>query len=246
MKILKYILIVLIFCTVLFLFFRYEKGKIAEAPVANDPVVDNTGKKVELCFAQFSKPNENGLYDKYTLRLILDGEKAIGELNFVPGEKDSKTGEIQGTVAPVDKKTMTRIADLWWYTYGEGINAKEQIKIIFGEGVASIGAGELIDRGDGVYIYQDPNNLHWDLQFNDISCLDLAERVNVEEYLKENIATLSPVKAVLGGSWYIFSNVIDLEKNSGTIIYEDGHIQEKRTYSYTTNQKREVTSLTID
>jgi hypothetical protein len=74
---------------------------------------------------------------------------------------------------------------------------------------------------------------------------DLTERVNVENYLRENISKLSPVKAVLGGTWYVVSVVIDLEKNSGTVIYEDGHIQETKNFSYTTNQKGEVVSLTI-
>lgn len=74
---------------------------------------------------------------------------------------------------------------------------------------------------------------------------DLSEVENVEDYLRKNIETLSPVKAVLGGTWYIISMRVDPEKNSGTIVYEDGHIQEKRNFLYTVNDKREVLSLTI-
>src|SRR3989338_8473338 len=74
---------------------------------------------------------------------------------------------------------------------------------------------------------------------------NLAERANVENYLRENISKLSPVEAVLGGTWYVVSATVDLEKNSGTVVYEDGHIQETKNFSYTTDEKGEVVSLTI-
>ena len=68
---------------------------------------------------------------------------------------------------------------------------------------------------------------------------------NVENYLRENISKLSPVKAVLGGTWYVVSVTTDLEKNSGTVTYEDGHIQEVKNFSYTANDKGEVVTLII-
>lgn len=74
---------------------------------------------------------------------------------------------------------------------------------------------------------------------------NLTEKVSVENYLRENISALSPVPAVLGGTWYVTSSTIDVEKNSGTVEYEDGHIQETRNFSYTTNEKGEVIILTI-
>ena len=74
----------------------------------------------------------------------------------------------------------------------------------------------------------------------------LTERENVENYLSDNISTLSPVKAVLGGTWYVLASTIDLEKKSGTVTYEDGHIQEKKNFTYTVNEKGEVVSLIIN
>jgi hypothetical protein len=68
---------------------------------------------------------------------------------------------------------------------------------------------------------------------------------NVENYLRENISKLSPVKAVLGGTWYVISVTTDLEKKSGTVTYEDGHIQEIKNFLYTANDKGEIVSLTI-
>lgn len=67
----------------------------------------------------------------------------------------------------------------------------------------------------------------------------------VESYLRENISTLSPVSAVLGGTWYVVSLTIDPTTNSGTVVYEDGHIQEKRNFSYALNEKGAVTSLEV-
>jgi hypothetical protein len=75
---------------------------------------------------------------------------------------------------------------------------------------------------------------------------DLTERENVESYLRNNINTLSPVKTVLGGTWYILVAMIDIEKKSGIVTYEDGHIQEKKNFTYSVNEKREVINLTIN
>lgn len=208
------------------------------------PVVTDT-KPIELCFGLFTPANERGFSDKYTLQMLLDGGKVTGELKFLPGEKDSKVGKFEGTVSAVDRTMMARTADVWWDTFGEGISAKEQLKFIFGEGTASLGAGELVDRGDGVYVYKDPANLHYTLDLYDVACSDFTLRDNVESYLRENISKLSPVKAVLGGTWYVIGVSVDLAKSSGTVVYEDGHIQEKRSFSYTADAKGEISSLVI-
>ncbi|MFZ3015781.1 MAG: hypothetical protein WA101_02120, partial [Minisyncoccia bacterium] len=138
-----------------------------------------------------------------------------------------------------------RPAILWWDTFGEGIRAKEELRLIFGEGTANIGAGELVDRGDGVYVYKDPDNINYSFFLTDYSCSLLTERENVENYLKDNIGTLSPVKAVLGGTWYVLTSTIDLKNKSGTVTYEDGHVQEKKGFTYTTNEKKDILSLII-
>lgn len=49
------------------------------------------------------------------------------------------------------------------------------------------------------------------------------EQEMVKKYISENISEISPIEAVLGGSWY----VLDVEFLEGDIIdvtYEDGHI----------------------
>jgi hypothetical protein len=75
--------------------------------------------------------------------------------------------------------------------------------------------------------------------------VDLSERENVEAYLWGNIKTLSPVAPVLGGSWYVVSMDLNLVQNTGTVVYEDGHIQEKRTFTYEVDAQNKITKLTI-
>lgn len=72
------------------------------------------------------------------------------------------------------------------------------------------------------------------------------EEENVESYLRANISRLSPVPPVLGGTWYVVSVIVSPGTKTGTVEYEDGHIAEKRNFSYTTAGAGEVTSLTIN
>jgi hypothetical protein len=64
--------------------------------------------------------------------------------------------------------------------------------------------------------------------------------------LKENISKLSPVKAPVGGTWFVTYITLDINKNSGVVTYEDGHREEKRNFTYVTEDKGEVKSLTIN
>lgn len=239
------ILFLVIIITSVVLFFVQEFGpkEAPISPVIEKPVVNI----VDLCFANFGVPNENGFYDKYTLRMSLNNtEKTVsGELNFLPAEKDSKTGEFEGSVSDVDDILMARKIDAWWDTMAEGMNTKEELKIIFGEGVASILLGEMEDRGDGVYVYKYPDSNDYDLELRDISCSEIDEREKVEKYLRENIVSLSPVKAVLGGNWYVLSVLLNPNEDSGVVIYEDGHIQEKRDFIYEIGSDGEVSNLVI-
>ena len=68
----------------------------------------------------------------------------------------------------------------------------------------------------------------------------LDDRTTVEKYLRENIKTLAPEKPVLGGSWYVVSVEIDPAKNTGTVVYEDGHIQGKASFHYFSKDGRVI------
>ncbi|MDE2399937.1 MAG: hypothetical protein KGL67_02945 [Patescibacteria group bacterium] len=240
----KKILTIIIALGVIVGIFYFVNKKSAVAPVAT-PTTPTEVQNAELCYAYFSSTNERGFSDLYTLHMLMSGEKVTGELKFLPGEKDSKVGKFEGTVGGVNKTTMLQTADIWWDTFGEGITAKEQLKFTFDKNTASLGAGELIDRGDGVYVYKDPENLFYNIHLTALPCSSLVLRDNVENYLRANISKLSPVKAVLGGTWHVIGVTVDLGKSAGVVVYEDGHIQEKKNFSYTTNEKQEIISLTI-
>ena len=206
---------------------------------------------IELCFAKFGDSADSEFEDKYTLRMVLErkgleGEKVSGELRLLPAETDALVGKFEGTVSAVDKAVMSRTADLVWETEGEGMTAKQEMRIIFELMIAKLGFGEMILSEDGVYEYKDPAKVDYSLQLGAISCAELNEREAVEKYLWENIATLSPIAPVLGGNWYVVAATLDLENNSGMATYEDGHIQEKRNFTYTLNESGAVASLTIE
>jgi len=177
--------------------------------------------------------------------MVLDGTKVSGELKFFPAEKDSKVGSFTGDVSAVDPYSMARTVTAMWDTYAEGMHTTEELSIIFGEGTASIGFGPMVDRGDGVYVYEESDEILYNLHLTDIACSDLTERDNVEAYIRENIATIAPEKAVLGGTWYVVTNTVDVDSNTGSVTYEDGHIQKTSNYSYETDAEFTVTALSF-
>jgi hypothetical protein len=197
-------------------------------PVVVEPIVTPT---ISLCFYQEFKTSR-GLYDSQLLRLNLSGTSVAGEYQNLPAEKDKKVGTFSGTVSAVDKLAMARYADVWWNSMAEGMQVKEQLKITFGEGNAEAGFGEMVDRGDGTYVYKDPAHLTYGKSMTDVACSDLDDRTMVEKYIRANIATLAPSKPVLGGTWYITSVHIDPAKKTGIMAYEDGHIASSATFSY--------------
>ncbi|HWO07098.1 MAG TPA: hypothetical protein VNM40_00775 [Candidatus Paceibacterota bacterium] len=53
---------------------------------------------------------------------------------------------------------------------------------------------------------------------------------SVEEYVRQNIAMLSPEPAVLGGTLYVTE--IEAKDGRGTVWYEDGHIALVADFEY--------------
>ena len=115
--------------------------------------------------------------DSASLKVTINDEDQTnisGSLNILPAEKDKKTGIFVGTVTPVDPVSVTRTATLMWSSSAEGIANTEELFIIFGEGIASVGFGEMKDRGDGVYIYADPKAISYTFNLQQTDCNDLA------------------------------------------------------------------------
>ncbi len=168
-KISTIILIVLFFVGIYF-FVSYNDKK--EIVINDDDTNVVTISPIQLCFYKSTKTNSN-FNDVSWLRLNLSGEKVTGEFNYLPAEKDKKTGTFEGTVGAVDKMAMARTADVWWNSMAEGIQNKEQLRIIFGEGNAQVAFGEMVDRGDGVYVYKDINKISYGENMNDVGCDEL-------------------------------------------------------------------------
>lgn len=66
------------------------------------------------------------------------------------------------------------------------------------------------------------------------------EEINKEvvaTYIRDNISTLSPEEAVLGGTFYV-TNINFLDNNSAIVSYEDGHIvlEAQATFHINENQ----------
>ena len=127
---------------------------------------------IEMCY-HYSKKQPSGFSDKAILKMTLTGtggSQVTGEYKNLPAEKDSKVGTFTGTVGPMDPKISARTADVWWNSMAEGMTVTEQLKIVFGEGSAVAKFGEMIDRGDGTYIYKDPTHLTNGFQMSQVDC----------------------------------------------------------------------------
>lgn len=216
--------------------------------VINEPAQEENGTEIfNLCYSRFNKTG-SGLVDGAWLKLKIQGEKISGEFHNLPAEKDSKVGLFEGTVGPLDQKIMARRANVWWNSQAEGMEVKEELAIEFGDGSATVGFGEMVDRGDGVYVYKDKNNLYYIDQMNQVDCENLEEKLFAEKYVRDNISTMATNKAVLGGTWYVTSVIINPQAKTGEVSYEDGHILSKAniTYTYEKNpQKIVVTKFLV-
>jgi hypothetical protein len=184
-----------------------------------------------LCYLHSVKTSR-GFFDEAWLKLNLIGEKVSGEYRNLPAEKDSKIGNFSGTVSALNQESMSRTADVMWNSLAEGMNVTEELLIDFVDGSASVGFGEMIDRGDGVYVYKDKSKMTYRTDLNQIACEDLEEKLIVEKYVRDNIKTIATDNAVLGGSWYVLNVHVVPSVNSGEVLYEDGHIQSSASFKY--------------
>ncbi len=207
------------------------------------PAVQNPPVKeaINMCY-QYSEDTSSGFADRTWLKMNILGGEITGEYQNLPAEKDSKIGTFTGTVGPMDPKISGRIADVWWDSMAEGMRVTEQLKIEFGEGSAVALFGEMVNRGDGVYVYKDAAKFIPGFQMSQIDCEALDDRVIVEKYIRDNIQIIAPDKPVLGGSWYVILVSVDPSTKTGTMTYEDGHIQGKASFNYIRNNEEVLIS----
>ena len=235
----KIIIYVFLLCVLILGFLYFWENRVQELKKEDTKntvdIVKN--EPVSLCY-YYNNKTSRGFFDRVYLRLNIDGESVSGEYNNYLAEKDSKVGTFTGIVGSLDQKMMGRRADLWWDSLGEGMQVKEELIIDFGDGSAVVAGGEMIDRGDGVYVYKDKTKISFSgLNLGQISCEDLDQINIVEKYIRNNIKTIATDKPVLGGSWNVMDINIIPSTNSGEVVYEDGHIQSRASFTYEIDSK---------
>ncbi len=67
-------------------------------------------------------------------------------------------------------------------------------------------------------------------QANRVPSSDITHAVGVESYIKKHIARFAPVKATLGGTFYVTK--VDARGGKGTVSYEDGHSSYIADFAY--------------
>ncbi len=137
-----------------------------KSPVADAP------ETIDICYVWNSEAGDNA-----SLRMSFSGPNGInvsGSFNVRPAEKDSKTGTFVGTAGPVDPQSMSRVASVVWQASAEGMTTAEELSIIFGEGNAVAGFGEMKDRGDGTYVYANPDAISYAPSLQQVDCADPA------------------------------------------------------------------------
>lgn len=238
----KAVIIILIFLVIGAVILN-EYSKKVPTITNSDNIITNQTENTKICYYNSTSIDEV-YYDESWIKLYIVGDKVTGEFNTIPAQKDSKVGTFEGTVTPLGQATNERYANVWWDSFAEGMKVKEELSILFGDVSASIGGGELIDRGDGVYIYKDKSNLKYLNSLNQIDCKLLNEKISIQKYIRDNIKTIATNKPVLGGSWYVLSVNAIPATHTGKVTYEDGHMQSQANFTYTYDEKSQSVSIT--
>jgi len=224
------LLVIIIISAVIFTIINKNDYEIK--PENNNKTTIEIKKPSRICYYR-SDLTSSGFYDKAWLKLNIIDEKVTGEFYNIPAQSDSKFGTFEGTIGSLNQNKTGNIANVLWNSRSEGMDTKEELDIQFGEGVATVAFGEMIDRGDGVFIYKNKNNHYYVKPMSEFDCEYLDEKLFIEKYIKENFQTIVTNKAVLGGTWYIVYININPSTKTGEVTYEDGHIQSKANLIYT-------------
>jgi len=220
---------------------NFKKKLIPTTEDKNIPIIE-TKEPIKICYFRSEKTN-SGFYDSAWLKLNLIGEKITGEFQNLPAESDSKVGTFEGIAEPLEQATMSRTANVIWQSRAEGMETPEELIIKWGDGSATVGFGEMIDKGDGTYIYKDKTNLYYIKGMSQIDCETLDEKLFAEKFTKDNIGIIATNKPVLGGTWYVTTVIATPILHTVEVEYEDGHIQSKASITY--KYEKDPQSITI-
>ena len=165
---------------VLIIVFSLKKDSVSTHP--QPPLIEGaaTPQPVKLCFYGATK-TASGLSDVSLAVLNLSGTQVTGMFKYLPAEKDSKAGSFSGTVGAVDKTAMARTADVIWNVSAEGMTNQEQLRIVFGEGTAQAGFGEMVQGSNNIWDYKDVSKLTYGQIMTDVDCNDARIQAQVQQ-----------------------------------------------------------------
>jgi hypothetical protein len=239
-----YTIIFVAFIVLIIIFLILEDRKISQ--ISDE---SNTTDAVNLT-NNTNNQNFDGKYCyTYLQKATPEAPYAVEEHIFMSVVGDIVTGEKTGTQKGPDMtngyygaltgtKKGNDIEVIYAYTV-EGSQNKEKELYVMSENSLDKKRYSLLEK-NGMLV-PDLNSTVRIISYAQESC----EKYFVENYLKENIVTLSPIKPILGGSWYVVSVTVNTINSTGEVVYEDGHVQEKRDFTYGIDQKGEITSFIL-
>lgn len=219
------VIILIIIGGVWFLNSNYKDQKSITPP-------QNSNDLIYRCFYR-STQNEDGFYNIAYLKSSILEDKIRGDFYHLPAETDSKVGSFEGEISKKDDGELS--SKVWWNSFAEGMSIKEELVIKLKENTATVGFGEMKDRGDGVYIYKNPLDLYYIENMPEIDCGILEEKLLVEEYLRKNINQITTNNEVAGENWHVISVLINPSTQKGELTYENENIQSRANISYSYN-----------
>ena len=174
MKIFKTILIVIAILLLVVLVLFFIKNKIGgEKTNLPDTSLDiNLSPEVnaqQLCYIWNTEAG-----DSAKLSLDIQEDKVIGEFSWLLTKNELKSGIFKGTVSPINPTTKKQIVSALWDAKKGSQVRTEELAIIFGGGIANVGFGTMKDRGDGVYVYANPEKLSYEPNLQQTDCGDEA------------------------------------------------------------------------
>lgn len=137
------------------------------------PVATNTPDDInteilteQVCYIWNTEAGDTAL-----LTMDISGTDVVGEFNWLPAEKDKKTGIFNGIIS--DDGT-NKIVNAIWSTSAEGMTAQEELKIIIEGDIAKVGFGEMKDNGSGAYVYANPDEISYAPSLQKTDCSNSA------------------------------------------------------------------------
>lgn len=165
--------------------------------------------------------------DYYTLVMNTVGNDVTGELSYMPSQKDTKTGNIQGTITKDDTSNRSIFTGTWT-AYAEGDTYKENIVIVFGPSDAKVFENQdTLDKSISDFDFVTPNII-----LPKIDCDYVYERQKATDTFMASFDTLVSNVPELGGSFYPLLIYVDTLNDTLYCVYEDGHVQYSESFVY--------------